>query len=156
MSPEFLLTAETIGEEVVRRLELCTLAQGAETDLGVKVYRGRRHVDDSMIPCVALIEGKDDPNPRGTGTNAEIKQHYVMFAYVPCDPLQPNAAAHKALRDMKRAMFNTDGAASPSWGRRVKQVHYKGRDIGPRSDGAAYVVAAIEIAVEFVENLAQP
>ena len=43
-----------------------------------------------------------------------------------------------------------------TWGRRVRRVKYHGRDIGPRADGAAFVLASIEISVEFAEDLANP
>jgi hypothetical protein len=38
----------------------------------------------------------------------------------------------------------------------VKRVEYLGRDIGPRSDGEAIVLAIIEIGVQYVENVATP
>ena len=155
MTP-ILNTAEAIGEEIARRLALCTQVAGAESNLGAKVYRGRRKVDDTMIPCVSLIEADDKPTQKGTGTSVEVAQHYVMFAYVPCDPSDPNTAAHAAIRDMKRAIFRTGGHASATWDRAVVRVHYLGRDIGPRADGAAFVVAAIEVSVEFIEDLASP
>lgn len=153
-----LHSAEAIGQEISARLAQCTVALGAETDLGVKVFRGRRTVDSDQIPCTAVIEGQDEVEEPDNGRSAEarIKQDYVLLAYVPCDPLNPNDAAHKALRDMKRALFSTNGAADRTLGSKVKRVRYGGRDIGPHGDGAALVVAALEITVEFVEDLSNP
>lgn len=152
-----LQKAEDIGDEIAARLAKCTIALEAETDLGVKVYRGRRHVDDSMIPCSVVIEG-DDVVERSNNvrTDYRLTQRYVLFAYVKCDPNDPNIAAHAALRDMKRAIFNTDGKPDVRWGGRVRDVEYLGRDIGPRADGAAFVLAAIEIGIEYAENVASP
>lgn len=148
--------AEDIGEELKARLATRTIAQGAETDLGAKVYLGRRHVDDTMIPCSVVIEGDDVPARGNVKTAVQLDQRYVIFAYVPCDPNNPNTAAHKAIRDMKRALFNTAGVPDNTLGRKVREVAYLGRDIGPRSDGAAFVLAAIEVGVEYVEHLSNP
>lgn len=149
------LTAEGVSDEVLRRLSLCTVANGYETDVGASVFRGRRVIDDDMIPCSVILEGEDRVLEQA-GLRVDLEQHYLLYAYVACDPAHPNVAAHAALRDLKRAMFTSDGKPDWNWGRRVKQVHYQGKDIGPRSDGAAFVLVVLDIAVEYVETLAAP
>jgi hypothetical protein len=84
------------------------------------------------------------------------EQEYILFAYVPCDPRNPNDAAHAAIRDMKRAIFRTAGAADTRLGGKVHRVRYLGRDIGPRADGAGVVLAAIEVEGQYAEDLANP
>ena len=148
--------AEDVAAELRARLLTLTVAQGAETDIGRKVFQGRRKVDDSMLPCVSMIEGDDVPARKTNNTMYELAQRDVMYAYLPCDPDNPNLAAHAAIRDLKRAVFLTAGKASVTWGNKVKSVDYLGRDIGPRADGASFVLASIEIAVTFVEALHNP
>ncbi|MBP6515100.1 MAG: hypothetical protein KA224_07955 [Steroidobacteraceae bacterium] len=148
--------AEDVAAELKARLLTLTIAQGAETDIGRKVFQGRRKVDDSMLPCVSMIEGDDVPARETNTTTYELAQRYVLFAYLPCDADDPNIAAHAALRDLKRAVFTTGGRPSVTWGSKVKSVEYLGRDIGPRADGASFVLASIEIAVTFVEALHNP
>ena len=150
----YLNRSEPIGDEIVARMARCTVAQGAETDLGVAVYRGRQAIVDDMIPCSVLIEAEDEPSPTKPSrtTDYKITQGYVLLAYVPCDPDHPNAAAHAAIRDMKRAVFG-DGH---DLGGRVREMRYRGKDIGPRADGKPFVVAAIEVAAEFAEDVSAP
>lgn len=148
-------TASGVAAEIFRRMEGIRIANGCETDIGRKVYRGKRKVDEDKVGdgCSVLIEGDDDPQDR-SGRKPTIKnaQRYVLGAYVPCDADHPNDAAHAVLRDLKRAIFggaeNFDG--------RVFYVSYRGRDIGPRADGVNIVFALIEIDVQFVEDLANP
>lgn len=149
-------TSESIALEAVRRLALCTVAQGAETDLGAQVFQGRRKVSEDMIPCVALIEAQDTVARERRGTLVSVSQRYIAFAYVPCDPSHPNTAAHAALRDMKRAVFTTAAVPDWNWQRQVLDVEYLGKDIGPRADGQAFVVVALEFAVHFTEDVARP
>lgn len=149
-------SAEAVGAELSARLATRTTAQGAETDLGAKVYRGRRHIDDTMIPCTVVIEGDDVPARGNVKTEYKLDQRYVLFAYVPCDPDHPNDAAHAALRDMKRALFNTAGVRDSKLGGKVRDIAYLGRDIGPRADGASFVLAALEVGVEYAEDVAAP
>lgn len=153
-----LHSAEDIGKEISARLEACTIALGAETDLGRVVFRGRRVIDDDQIPCTAILEGQDDveENDGSREAKAKIKQDYVLLMYLPCDPKNPNDAAHKGLRDAKRALFSTAGKADRTLGGKVSRVRYRGRDIGPRGDGSAFVVAALEVNIEFVEDLSAP
>ena len=152
-----LHTAEDIGAELSTRLAACTVALAAETNLGARVYRGRRRIDDSMIRGTVVIEGDDVPARGGNvKTDYKLDQRYVLFAYVPCDPDNPNDAAHAALRDMKRAVFSTSGQPDTRLGGKVRDIVYLGRDIGPRADGASFVLAALEVGVEYVENVANP
>ena len=151
-----LHTAEDIGTELSTRLAACTVALGAESDLGTRVSPGRRRIDDTMIPCAVVIEGDDVPDRGNVKTSYKLDQRYVLYAYVPCDPDNPNDAAHAAIRDLKRAVFNTDGAADPKLGGLVRDCVYLGRDFGPRADGASFVLAAVEVGVEYVENVANP
>jgi hypothetical protein len=153
-----LHTAEEIGALVRTRLQTCTVAQGAETDLGATVYLGRVRIDDAQVPCAALIEMPD--NPQGAVREEyEVEQPFRAFAYVVCDPANPNVAAHQAIRDMKRAIWpagENGGRSDMTLGGAVKKCVYRGREIGPRADGAGFVVAAIEFAVTYVERLSQP
>lgn len=152
-----LQSAEAIAAEIKTRLLTLTVAQGAETDVGTVVYLGKRSIDKTQIPCCVLLEGDDAPERAGNQRlDYEIGQRYALLAYLPCDPDNPNTAAHAAIRDMKRAVFRTDGRADHRWGNRVRGLEYLGRDIGPRADGEAFVLAIIEIAVTYVENVASP
>ena len=142
-----------VSAAIYSRIAGITKANGAETDIGTRVFRGRRNVDESAIPCAVVIEGLDEPLDRpGKLPTASIVQRYVIAAYVPCDPNNPNDAAHQAVRDIKRAIFAGDG----NFGGRVLKVTYQGRDIGPRADGLPIVFVTVDIDVEYVEDLTNP
>ena len=148
-----LTRAADIAAELSIRLAAVTIANGCETDIGLRVYRGRKNVDESMIPCAVIIEGPDTPQDRpGRLPTASIRQRYVLAAYVACDPDHPNDAAHTALRDIKRAMFKDGG----TMGQRVQKISYAGRDIGPRMDGYPAVFVTVTVDVDFVEDLTSP
>lgn len=151
-----LTSGEAISDQIVVRLDKLTTTQGAETDLGLRVYRGRRYVDDSMIPCCVLIEGQDEPEQKGKRGVYEIRRPYAALAYLPCDPDHPNVAGHAGIRDLKRAIFGGTGRDTATLDGQVASVEYEGSAIGPRADGAAFVVATVEFAVKYVENLLEP
>lgn len=153
-----LNSSEGVGAALLARLATCTVSQGAETNLGLVQYRGRRMVDPDMVPCVTLVEGDDEiTEGDGVGTaGVQVNQSFVMLAFVPCDPDHPNDAAHAALRDMMRAVFRTEGRGDRTLGRQVQRVSYRGRDVGPRSDGDASVCVVLEVAVRFYLDLSNP
>lgn len=133
---------------------------GYSTDIGVRVMRGKRKVDDSQVPCAVLIEGEDTPGETSGYASQKITQAYALGGYVQCDPDNPNDAAHLVVRDIKRAIFSPPAAGDRPMvapglrlGGRVLKVRYAGRDIGPRADGMPIVFAVVHIEVDFVEQL---
>lgn len=137
-----------------------TQANGFETDIGATVFRGKRKIEDTSVPCAVLLEGDDTPTSGQGDDSVTIKQSYVLGGYAVCDPDHPNDTAHQIVSDLKRAVFKLVDPTkaesirgTTSFGGRVKGVEYKGRDIGPRTDGAPIVFALIHIDVTFVEQL---
>lgn len=157
-----LTKAGDIAEYLSTLLATITVANGFETDIGANAYRGRRDIDDEAVPCAVLIEGEDRPGDQAGRGSLKITQDYVLGGYVLCDPNNPNDAAHKVLRDLKRAVFNVPppdrgpSGGPYTLGGRVKECRYMGRDIGPRTDGNAIVFAVIRIQVDYAETLTDP
>jgi hypothetical protein len=148
--------AADVAEEIVTRLEQIKISDGAETDIGRRVLRGRRTTPiDSEVPCSVLIEAGDeveDSAGRTMTALVKVRNTYMIDGFTTCDPDNPNVAAHAMIRDLKRSLFK-DGR---TFGGKVVEVSYKGRDIGPRPDGAGFVQARIMIEVSFAEDLANP
>jgi hypothetical protein len=145
-----------VSDEIYRRISSITKANGFETDIGLSVKRGRRKLPaEDEIPCAVIIEGPDDVEDMAGKTQSaliKVRQAYVIDGFDTCDPEHPNDTAHAIIRDIKRAIFS-DGR---TFGGKVSEVLYTGRDIGPRPDGAAFVQARVMIDASFAENLATP
>jgi hypothetical protein len=145
--------ASEVAANIATRIAAINVLGGYETDIGARVFRGRRNVDESAVPCAVIIEGTDTPTDRpGKLPTVSITQRYVIAAYLTCDPNNPNDAAHAAIRDIKKAIFNGDG----DFGGKVLRVSYRGRDIGPRADGVPVVFVTVDIDVDYVEDLTNP
>lgn len=148
--------ANDIAMAVFSRLENITVANGFATDIGLKVFRGRKRLDESHIPCAVIIERPDTPEKQSSQRDpvAKIGQKYVLEGHAACDPDNPNDMGHKIVADIKKAIWEeklTFGADQ-----KVYAVMYEGKTISPREDGVAVVSAAVEISVEFVETLSNP
>ena len=143
--------ASEIAEYLTTLMEQIKIADGYHTDIGLQVFRGRRKVDDDMVPCGVIIEGDDRPGDNISREEIKIEQSYVLGGYVPCDADQPNDAAHLLLKDLKRVVFGNGNKTN--LGGRVRSVSYEGRDIGPRADGKNIVFAVVHISVTFAEDL---
>jgi len=147
-------SATEVAEEIETRLKRITVANGYLTDIGAAVHMGRIAIDDTMVPCSSVIEGDDQvTNSSGRSSLAKIGQEYALVGYAECHPDRPNDTAHKVIRDLKRAIFMTDGRQNSDFGGRVDRIDYRGRNIGPRADGAGKVMALIEITVFYTEQL---
>lgn len=150
--------SEDVAQEVFRRMQGITKANGYETDMGLHATQGRVRREDDLDVACTLVEGPDRVvDAPGTVPEYVIAQRYVLVGYLNVvDANNPNVDAHKILRDFKRAIFLTDGKADGRFGGLVKKVEYRGRDLAPRSDGMKMIMALIEIDVTFVERVAMP
>lgn len=152
------MRAEDVGTIVNDKLATIKIADGFETDMGLKVFRGRRQVLPDDIPCVVIYEGDDGIKSREIPSNGmdhavQVSQHYILEGYDFCDELNPNDTAHKILRDLKKAIFKPDATLFPH---KLKWWRYMGRLIGERSDGTKAISAYIELDVGFSEDLRAP
>lgn len=158
-----------VTAEIYRRLQGVLVANGAETDIGQRVYRGRRPTEvrasvpgaEVDYPYVTIIEGAasvtDQP---GKIPQVKTRQRYMLVACLACDPDNPNDAANAAIRDIKRALFTNDKPAHPGqhggFNGRVSTLAYRSKAIDPKATGADVVFASVEIDVDFVESLIDP
>jgi hypothetical protein len=147
--------ATQIAAELKRRIDLIRTDADVPylTNIGAKVFRGKVRIDDDLVPCTSIIEGEDHvQSTPGRSALWKIGQRYALVGYAQCDPDNPNDTAHQIIRDFKRAVFWTNGKPTTDLGGLALEVHYKGRQIGPRADGAAIVMAIVEIEVVYIES----
>ena len=148
-----------IAEYLTEVLGTIKVSNGYNTDIGATVYRGRLKHDEDRVPYAVLIEGEDRPQENDGGRlDVTLEQDFVLGAYVFCNVDNPNDAAHDAIADIKKAVFSSDLARKQMAGARggngrVKNLEYKGKDIGPRADGKNIVFAVVHISVTFAEDL---
>lgn len=143
--------ASEIALEINSRLQQITVANGYATDIGLRVYRGRRKLDPAQLPCAVLVND-EDACVSGQDKRCVTKATYQLEGHSPCDAENPGDVGHQIVADLKKAIFSGD----LSFGKTVLSIDYKGRTIEPREDGLSLVSAAIEIDLHFTEDLAAP
>lgn len=144
-------TAKDIAAEISDRLATITVANGYVTDIGTSVYRGRRTLDEAMLPCIVLVEGPDQVNEQ-LRTQAKLAQRYSIEGHAICDADNPSDMGHDIIADLKKALFNGDR----TFGGPVRNIEYRGRNIVTREDGFNAVAASVDIDMTYSENLAAP
>ena len=158
-TPAIFKKSSDIAEYLTEVLGTIKVSNGYNTDIGATVYRGRLKHDEDRVPYAVLIEGEDRPQENDGGRlDVTLEQDFVLGAYVFCNVDNPNDAAHDAIADIKKAVFSSNLARRPVAGARgangrVAKLSYRGKDIGPRSDGKNIVFAVVHISVTFAENL---
>lgn len=147
-------TAEEVSAEVNRRVALITVANGAETDIGLTVMQGRTKIPaDEELPCTQVIELPDEVlQQTERNTRVKVGMRFYLDAFSQCEANNPNLKARAMIRDMKRAIFGDGG----TFNNMVYNIDYVGKDIGPRPDGAATVQARLAFDVVWAEDLAKP
>lgn len=143
--------ASEIALAIHDRLTQITVANGYLTDAGLRVFRGRRTLDERDVPCIVLMEDIDEVQDAKMNL-VKLHQRYVVEAHSTCDPNNPNDKAHELLTDLKKAVF----AGDKTFGGKVRNLFYRTRRIGPREDGSALVFASVTFDAEFSEDLTNP
>lgn len=142
-----MIEFDAIGAAFKVALQTVTVAQGAETDLGATVHRGRRSIEPDQMPCCVLVEGGSEPLERRPGRASAqyvMQAEYAAHAYVPCDPDDPNVAGHAAIRDLLRALFR-----DTTLGGRLKDLTFVATDILPHVHGQGFVLVIVEFRATF-------
>ncbi|QRQ86251.1 hypothetical protein [Cupriavidus oxalaticus] len=148
--------ASDIALALSARLAAIQVANGFNTDIGLKVFRGKRALDaDVDVPCVVIVEGNDTVL-EAAQAKANLSQRYQFEAHVTCDPDHPNDAAHLVIEDLKRAIFSGQNKYAAPLDGLVKNLNYKGRVIGAREDGIDVVFAGIHVDAVYPEDLTNP
>lgn len=155
-----LTRARDIALHIDGLLKTITKANGYETDIGLKGFRGKRKIDEKSAPCYVLLEGDDAPGGQQGDSGQVVTQSYVLGGYAPCDIDNPNDTAHQIISDLKKVVFRRVDLTkaetiqgTTTFGGRVKNVTYAGRNIGPMADGSPIVFGVIHIDVTYVEQL---
>lgn len=145
--------ASDLAIALTTKLETILIANGFETDIGARVFRGKASINIEHLPCIVLVEEHDNVI-EVKQTQAVVEQHYVIEGHAECDPDYPNDTAHLILADLKRAVFSGDR----TFGNAVKPsgLKYVTRAIGIREDGSKICAASIEISMLFVEDMLNP
>ena len=147
--------AAQIAATLCTRLEAITQATGYATDAGLKVFRGKRHIDPTDLPCLILVENDDQAQTQNTtpsAVQAKVRANYTVEAHSACDPNHPNDIAHDLIGDIKHALF----AADLLLDNKLTALTYTGRTITPREAGLALVVASVSFSADYVEDLRNP
>ena len=150
--------ANDFAVEISNRMAAVSITNGFDTDIGLRVFRGRRRLDENQLPCAVLIERPDAATKQSLG-KVKVTRKYVLEGHAACEPDNPNDAGHKIISDLKRAIFTgnitIDGRLTAN-GQKAFLLEYEGSSIAPREDGISVVSANIEVSIEFVEDLSNP
>lgn len=141
--------AHNLSLAISDRLAVIRTANGYATDIGERVHRGKKKLDEAGVPCVVIFEEEPvvgDENRRAV----KVAQSYFIEGHAACNPEQPNDVGHAIVADIRRAIFSH---ADPTFGEVVRSLKYVTRHIGEREDGLAIVSAYVKVTVEYVEPL---
>lgn len=149
------MKAAALANKLSDKLAQITTANGFRTNIGERVYRGRRNLDTTNIPCVTIYEGEDRVEGEAM-REVTISQLYVLEGHAACDVNHPNDRAHEIIADLKEALFKGVTVTTRPLDGLAKKLTYKNRIISPREDGQAFITGAVIIEVFFVEDLTSP
>lgn len=140
-----------IAAEIANRISAIALANGYTTDIGQRVFMGRRAIDKSSLPC-AVIVNEETKGDMLQGSRCRVVGVFQIEGHSICDPDHPGDMGMKIIADLKRAIFSGD----LSFGESVVSAEFVGSGTVPRENGLDVVSSAIKIELAYVENLAAP
>lgn len=147
-----------IATAVRARLANISIANGFYTDAGLRIFTGRRNVDQADVPCLVINEGEDSVFAQ-KDTRVSLGLAMAVQGFIACDPDDPYQAGHRLVRDIKRAIFTEHDAGYPHWGRRgddtplVNRTTYVGRTVSQREDGASLLSVVVQVRFDVADTL---
>ncbi len=140
---------DELAVAIKARIQGISVANGYRTDIGLRVFDGRRRLDEGSLPCAVIVEEDDEPAGQQRA-NAKVVARFAVEGVASCDPDNPNVVGRDIVADIKRALWSGD----LTFGNRAIAFEYGGRTIAPREDGLDQVSAAVTFSVTFAESLA--
>lgn len=149
--------ASELAQGITKALEKITKANGYQTDIGLRVYRGRVTTTLSSVPFVVLKEGKDSVADSKV-TEVVLRQPYIIEGVSACEMDNPNDVGHQILADIKKALFSgtLEKGSKFRFGTVACELEYKGRFIAQREEGSAVVTTTVVIECKYPEDLTNP
>lgn len=142
-----------ITKAIQGALESIQIANGYQTDAGLRISRGRLRISrDEVFPLISIHEGEEDVIKRVGPSVVQLRLPVTVEGFVESDPVNPLDSAHVLLADIKRSLFP---ALSEQRGL-IINTEYLGRIISPPEDGSSYSSVSVHLAVEWGEELSNP
>ena len=149
--------ASELAQGIAQVLAGITKLNGYQTDIGLRVYRGRVTTTLSSVPFVVLKEGQDSVKA-SRPQEVVIRQPYVIEGVSEGAIDNPNDVGHQMLADIKKALFSgpLEKGSKSRFGTVECELEYKGRFIAQREEGSAIVTTTVAIECMYPEDLTKP
>jgi hypothetical protein len=140
-------------KEIQTALEVISIANGYQTDAGLRVSRGRKRISrDETFPLISIHEGEEEVVKSVGVSVVQLRLPVTVEGFVESDLANPLDSAHPLLADIKKSLFP---ALIQNRGS-IINVNYLGRVIDPPEDGSRYSSVSVHLAVEWGEELSNP
>lgn len=149
--------AERALAEVARRLESITVANGYSTDAGLRVFRARRSISKTDLPCVVVWAGQEAiENGDGSHLAYSVVLSIIVDGHVMANQLTTGKTVEGLRADIKRAVLSDrSGALSDSVGN-IGLLAILSSDGAPRDDGGESETVAVQFSASYREAHGNP
>lgn len=155
--------ASRIAQVLTARLSLIQVANGYETDAGLRVYRGRVIMSaDDMEPgplvVIYPVQGAPTETPvegMETRVRNELRLSVLGMA-VPGDMDHPLDMAFQLIGDIKRALFQSIAPLVDAGERISEPPEYTGSRVALPEPGEQTVVAGVDVMIRYFEQRGNP
>lgn len=148
---------ERIFAAVIARLELIQVANGYHTDAGLKVFRARRSLGKTDLPCVVVWDSGEEPvgeSGNGNSRSITVLQRIGVEVHAAADRDETGEVLGLLKEDAKRALLIYDGLADDDG--KLGVVEYEGAEPIPREDGGVSEAIRLNTAMKYPEARGNP
>jgi hypothetical protein len=136
------------------RLGAILIAEGFNTDAGLKRYRGRVNFDEHFgFPVVTVVEQDSELQER-LAARSRIALTVSVEGICESDPDNPSDAAHDLVADIESAVLSQ---ANPNLsGLVVDRLEWQSRTILERAEGANQVMVSVRFTCVYIKWYGEP
>lgn len=150
--------ADTVAKQIINacfaRLQAVQVANGFNTDAGLRVYRGRRTFDfEGDYPVFSVWSPENTPADNRHNERHDLTLSVVVEGHALADLDNPNDAAQDLLGDIKQALFL---AADRTMGNLVADLRWTAEATEVPEDGGQVVSVRVFAEASYPELYGDP
>lgn len=150
--------AKRIVQTLATRLGVVQVANGYNTDAGLRVFRGRRSFDASTVtlPVLSVWNPESEPDEMYHAERLDMTASVVVEGFAVADVNAPNDTAQDLLGDIKQALFLHETTADQTVNGLAVQIRFRGEVTQVPEEGATVVSVLVRADVFYPELHGDP
>lgn len=149
---------------LIARLQAIAVINGYATNAGLRVFHGRRELQQGDLPCIVVFEGEESAGntpagaveANGTTQSMVVRLTLTVEGYVLAQPAAEGPGLSRLKADIKKAALDFDAPSLVDVDGPIGPLSYTGASPLLRADGTAVEGVQLTFVARLTEGYGNP